>query len=102
MSVPRTIGMRETRYQAWAGRRGLTDGTSLVFSGSTPPCLASASSREANGPSFTSSHSSTACVCRICFHVRRIVDAGHLHQQLGFGIAAAGGLHRGFGQTQAR
>ena len=62
-SLPDTTACRSTRYHRSPGAspRGLAF-TSLVFNGSTPLCLASASSFEANGPSLTAQISSLAAV----------------------------------------
>src|SRR5260370_1201213 len=68
MSVPRTCGLREMRYQLCCPPRG-TVGASFVPSGKTPPCLATASSLLATGPSSTSSDSRRGCV----FQLIRIV-----------------------------
>src|SRR5260221_12237113 len=65
-----------------------------------PFLLDMASSREPKGPPWTSNNSSMALVFKSCL-IRRIVDAGELHQDFGFGIAATALLHAGFGQAQA-
>ncbi len=86
------------RRSAAAGTRRPESGCSAA---ARRPCLACASSREANGPPITSYSSRMAAVFRICFTRAGSSTPGKLHQHFRLGGAAAALLHARFGQAQS-